>query len=118
MSKAAVVVMADTETHGDVGRMLNALELVKEYKESNEEVTLIFDGAGAKWVPQLEKEEHKLHNHYNAVKENVSGVCSFCANAFGVKNAVQSSGVKLIDEYDGHPSLKQYIDKGYHVVTF
>ncbi len=118
MSKAAVVVLADTETHGEMGRMLNALELAKEYKESNEEVTIIFDGAGARWVPELEKEEHKLHNHYTAVKDSIAGVCSFCASAFGVKNAVQSSGVKLIDEYDGHPSLKQYIDKGYHVVTF
>ena len=118
MSKAAVVVMADTDTHENMGRMLNALELVKEYKESNGDATLIFDGAGAKWIPELEKEDHKLHNHYNAVKENVVGVCSFCANAFGVKNAVERTGHKLLDEYDGHPSLKQYLDNGYNVVTF
>ncbi len=110
--------MADTDTHENMGRMLNALELTKEYKESNEDVTLIFDGAGAKWVPELEKEDHKLHNHYVAIRDKISGVCSFCAGAFGVKNAVQSSGVKLLDEYEGHPSLKQYLDKGYHVVTF
>ncbi len=118
MSKAAVVVLADTETHGEMGRMLNALELAKEYKESNEEVTLIFDGAGARWVPELEKEDHKLHNHYIAVKDRIGGVCSFCASAFGVKNAVEKSGHKLLDEFDDHPSLKYYIDRGYHVVTF
>jgi len=118
MSKAAVVVMADTETHGDMGRMLNALEMAKEYKEANQEFTVIFDGAAAKWIPQLEKEDHKLHQHYTAIKDNVAGVCSFCAGAFGVKNAVEKTGHKLLDEYDGHPSLKQYLDNGYNVVTF
>lgn len=118
MSKAAVVVFADTETHGDMGRMLNALEMAKEYKDSNDEVTLIFDGAAAKWVPQLEKKDHKLHSKYVDVKDKVSGVCSFCAEAFGVKNAVKSSGHNLLAEYDGHPSLKHYLDNGYHVVTF
>lgn len=118
MSKAAVVVMADTDTHENMGRMLNAMELVKEYKESNEEVTLIFDGAGTKWIPELAKEDNKLHEIYKSIEDRISGVCSFCANAFGVKNAVQSTGITLLDEFEGHPSLKQYLDKGYHVVTF
>jgi hypothetical protein len=118
MSKAAVVVFADTESYGDLGRVANALGLAKEYKEANEEVTIVFDGAGAKWVPKLAQEDNKMHGSYLALKDNIAGVCSFCARAFGVKNAVQSTGVKLLDEHDGHPSLKKYIDNEYHVLTF
>ncbi len=118
MSKAAVVILADTESHGDLGRLANAIETAKEFKEADAEVKIIFDGAGVKWIPQLAKEDNKLHNSYKKLKDNIAGVCSYCSNAFGVKNAVISTGVKLLDEFEGHPSLKQYIDKGYQVITF
>lgn len=36
MSKVAIVVLADTETHGDMGRATNALETAKELKEAND----------------------------------------------------------------------------------
>ena len=118
MSKAAIVVLADTETHGDLGRIANAIETAKELKNANDEVKIIFDGAGVKWVPKLSDETNKLHSSFEMLKDNIAGVCSFCSNAFGVKNAAQASGVKLLDEFEGHPSLKQYLDKGYQVITF
>ncbi len=45
MSKISVVLLADTETHGDLGRVANALSLVKEAKQEGDEVELVFDGA-------------------------------------------------------------------------
>jgi hypothetical protein len=48
MTKAAIVLLADTETKEGLGRMSNALTSVREFKEENQEVTLIFDGAGTK----------------------------------------------------------------------
>ncbi|MFA3781497.1 DsrE family protein [Melioribacteraceae bacterium 4301-Me] len=118
MSKLAIVVLADTETHGDLGRIANAIEVAKELKESNDEVKIIFDGAGVKWVPKLSDKSNKLYEGFEKLRDNIAGVCSFCSNAFGVKNAVQSTGVKLLDEFEGHPSLKHYIDNGYQVITF
>lgn len=118
MSKAAIVVLADTETHGDLGRIANAIETAKELKKADDEVKIIFDGAGVKWIPKLADESNKLHDGFEKLRDNIAGVCSFCSNAFGVKNAVQSSGVQLLDEFEGHPSLKHYIDNGYQVITF
>lgn len=37
MAKISVVVLADTETHGELARVLNALELVKEAAEAGDE---------------------------------------------------------------------------------
>lgn len=48
MPKAAIVVLADTETHEGLGRVVNALEAVKEFQDAGEDVQLIFDGAGTK----------------------------------------------------------------------
>lgn len=118
MSKTAIVVLADTETHGDLGRIANAIETAKELKTADDEVKIIFDGAGVKWIPKLADDSNKLHGSFEKLRDNIAGVCSFCSNAFGVKNAVQSSGVKLLDEFEGHPSLKHYIDHGYQVITY
>jgi hypothetical protein len=118
MSKVAIVVLADTETHEGLGRVVNALEAVKEFKEGHDEVQLIFDGAGAKWIPELDKPDHKLHGLYNAVKDRIGGACEFCAGAFGVKGKVVACGVRLTGDYEGHPSFKTLVSQGYQVITF
>lgn len=118
MSKVAIVVLAGTETHEGLGRVVNALEAVKEFRDGHEDVQLIFDGAGAQWIPELEKPDHKLHGLYAAVKDRIGGVCEFCAGAFGVKDAVVSCGIKLAGEFEGHPSFKKLVAQGYQVITF
>lgn len=45
MPKAAIVVLADTATHADLGRVVNALITTKEFKDAGVDVRLIFDGA-------------------------------------------------------------------------
>ena len=118
MAKIAVVVLADIETHADMGRMTNALATVKEAKEQGDEVRLIFDGAGTRWIPELTGKQSKLAPLYQAVSDKVSGACAFCAAAFGVKDAIKAGGVALISEYEGHPSLRSLIADGFSVVTF
>lgn len=61
MAKISVVVLAGTEAHSDLARVLNALALTKEAKEAGDEVELVFDGAGVSWIPELDNAEHKLH---------------------------------------------------------
>lgn len=118
MDKVAIVVLADTETHEGLGRVVNALEAVKECKEAGDDVQLIFDGAGTKWIPELSKPDHKIHGLFEAVKDRIAGACEFCASAFGVKDKVAACGVKLAGEHEGHPSFKKLIVQGYQVITF
>lgn len=116
--KAAIVVLADTETHEQLGRVVNALEAVKEFKDAGDDVRLIFDGAGTKWVVELSDPAHKAHRLYAAVRDKVSGVCAFCAGAFGVKDQVVSCGAPLAGEFEGHPSFRSLLSQGYQVLTF
>ncbi len=118
MAKVGIVVLADTDTHEALGRVVNALETAKESKESGDDVQIIFDGAGTKWVPELSNPENKAHPLYEAVKDKVAGACDFCAGAFGVKNQIQKTDIKLLSEYDQHPSLRKLVVNDYQVITF
>ncbi len=118
MAKIVAVVLADIESHGDMARMSNALELVKEAKQHGDEVTLVFDGAGTRWVPQLVDPTNRLHRVYETIADKVEGACAFCAAAFQVKPAIERTGVRLLGEFEGHPSLRKHIAEGAHIVTF
>ena len=118
MAKAAVVILAGTDSHADVGRMVNGLETAKEFAETpGDDVELIFDGAGTQWVPELEDRESDYHELYQAVQGNTA-VCSFCAGAFGVEAEVDDAGVVTLDDHDGHPSVRSMVTDGRTVITF
>jgi hypothetical protein len=66
----------------------------------------------------MEKDDHKLHGLYESLKGNITGVCDFCAQAFGVKSQVEKSGLPFLNDYKNHPSLRTLFSEGYQVVTF
>ncbi len=117
-TKVAIVVLADAETHESLGRLANALITAKEFKEGGDEVALIFDGGGTKGLAEVAEASHKAHALYQAVQDKVTGACSYCAAAFGVKNALQSKNLPLLDEYAQHPSLRSFISRGFQLITF
>jgi hypothetical protein len=117
MTKIAIVVFADIDTMEALGKVSNAFMLAMEAVENGDDLKIIFEGAGTKWIGELEKEDHKLHALYKGLKDKITGVCSFCAQAFGVKNQIEKSGLSLLAEYNSHPSLRNLFADGYNVVT-
>ncbi len=118
MAKVAIVVLADTETKEGLGRVANALTSAQDFEEADDEVTLVFDGTATKWIGELSDPGHKYNKPFESVKGNIAGACSYCASAFGVKEEVQESGITLMEEYEGHPSLAKLVSQGYQVITF
>ena len=118
MVKAAVLMLADTETHEDLARMVNGLTAAREFKDAGDDVQIIFDGAATKWPGELADEGHKAHKLYQTVADQVSGACGQCARAFQVEQSVQDAEVDLLKEYHGHPSVRTLVADGYQVLTF
>lgn len=79
---------------------------------------LVFDGAGIRWSGALADTAYPEHPLYEAVRDQTTGVCRFCADAFGVAEEIRREGLSLLDQYDQHPSFRSYLADGYHVVTF
>jgi hypothetical protein len=118
MSSIATLVLAGTETRADLGRVVNALQIAREFDENGDDATIVFDGAGTQWVPTLSDESHKYHALYEQTENLIAGACSYCAGAYGVKEAIEETDVDLLDEFDGHPSVRKLISNGYQVLTF
>lgn len=118
VAKVAVVIMSDTETHADRARAANALTTAYEFKEADEEVTVVFTGAGTRWIPTLADPENRLHRAYKMVEDKIAGACKACAVSFGVKDEIEASGVPLLTEYRGHQSIRRLINEGYEIVSF
>lgn len=117
MVRVAILVLADTESHADLGRVTNALQTAAECLEEGDDVKVVFDGAGTQWVPELEAEDHVLHALYRKLSD-VTSVCEFCAGAFDVADAVETSDVEAVAEYEGHPSIRGLVADGYEVISF
>lgn len=118
MAKATIVVFAEMGEHADKARVVNALETVKEFKESGDEVELIFDGGGVTSAVELADPDNPLHRLYSLVEDKVGGVCRYCSRAFGVYDQAEKLGIPLLAEYDQHPSLRNRVTNGYEVIPF
>jgi len=58
--KAAIVVLSDPKsgTEDALGRLFNALASAYDFKHSGDDVTILFQGAGTRWVGEVSKADH------------------------------------------------------------
>jgi hypothetical protein len=117
MNRIAVIVLADSESHADVGRMANAIEIIAEFSQAGEKAILIFDGAGVTWPGKLADQKHPLFKKFKDVKSNTLGACAYCSKAFNSENGVKKAGIRLLDDFEGHPSIYNLVKEGYQIIT-
>ncbi len=123
--KAAILVLSDLKSGSEeaLGRVFNALAAAYEFKTRGEDVTILFNGAGTRWIGELGKEDHPAHALFEEVKDKVAGVSCGCADVFGGAEDAEQSGFKLIKDNlvpgtTGLPSLQNLISQGFTVITF
>lgn len=116
--KIAIVILADTTQADGLGRVVNGLMAAKEFKDANDDVQVIFSGAGTKWIGEISKPGHKLNGVYNDLQDSIVGACSFCAGAFGMSDSVKGLGLELLEEYGTNMSFRRLAQNGYQVITF
>lgn len=113
------LLQADTDRQEGLARALHALVYTQELKQGGYNLVLLFDGAGAGWAEAFRDPKNKLHAKYEKLKQMgmTEEICDFCAGAFKVKNKLKTmSDATLIAEFEGHPSLKKWMDQGYQVI--
>jgi len=118
--KYAIILQAGAETNEGTARAVHALLYARELVENGYEVVLIFDGAGTGWASELRKPENPLHEHYVKLQElNImEEICDYCAESFDVKKQLSEQQKQILSgDYEGHPSLVKWIEKGYQIIA-
>lgn len=122
--KAAIIVLSDPNSGEDaLGRVFNALATAYDFKQQGDEVSVLFQGAGTRWISELNKPDHPVHELFNAVKDTVAGVSCGCAEVFGTTEEVEKSGFDFIKNNavpgtKGLPSLRNLAADGNTILTF
>ena len=123
--KAAIIILSDPKSGSEeaLGRVFNGLATAYDLKQQGDDVTVRFQGTGARWIGELSQAEHPAHDLFEAVKDTVAGVSCGCADVFGASEEVEQSGFDLIKDNpipgtSGLASLRRLAADGYTVLTF
>ncbi len=123
--KTAIVILSDPKDGSEeaLGRVLNGLATAYDFKQAGGEVSILFQGAGTRWIGELAQKEHPAHDLFEAVKDQVAGISCGCADVFGGAEETEKSGLDLIKENPvpgtlGMPSLQKLAAEGSTILTF
>jgi len=116
--KIAIFVLADTDTPEGLGRVVNALEATRQFKEARNDVRIYFDGTGTKWISELNRKDHVAHDLFETVKDKIEGACMFCSNAFGATDSVKQCNTELVNEKDEHIDVQRLVTDGFLILNF
>ena len=80
--KTAIIVLSDPKSGSEeaLGRVFNALAAAYDFTKHGDDVTVLFQGAGTRWIAEVTKNDHPAHALFEEVKDKVAGASSGCAD--------------------------------------
>ena len=96
--------------------LLNALDLNEKGRDGH----IILEGEAVTLVEDMRRPQSYLFQLYTKVqeKELIIGACKACSIKLEADKILTEESIPLIGEMGGHPSMADYMDKGYEVITF
>ena len=123
--KATIVILSDPKNGSEeaLGRVFNGLAAAYDFKQVGDDISVIFQGTGTRWIGELSKKDHPAHDLFEAVKDQVAGVSCGCADVFGASEDAEKSGFDLIKENSvpgtrGMGSLRKFAVEGSTILAF
>jgi hypothetical protein len=123
--KVTIAIFSDPKNGSEeaLGRVFNGLAAAYDFKQAGDDVSVVFQGTGTRWIGELTKKDHPAHDLFEAVKDRVAGVSCGCADVFGGAEEAQKSGFDLIKNNpipgtSGLTSFRTLISEGSTVLTF
>ncbi len=123
--KVNIIILSDPKNGSEeaLGRVFNGLAAAYDFKQAGDDVSVVFQGTGTRWIGELNQQEHPAHELYEAVKDRIAGVSCGCADVFGGSEDAVKSGFDLIKNNpipgtSGLSSLRSQLTEGATVLTF
>lgn len=95
--------------------LLNVLDL----NQRGDEAILIIEGASAGLIEQLLSPTNPFYPMFKKVVDlgYLDCVCKACASKMGTLELTQKAGLPIKGDMSGHPAFKDYLDKGFQIIT-
>ncbi|GJL57104.1 MAG: hypothetical protein NPIRA02_42360 [Nitrospirales bacterium] len=123
--KVTIAIFSDPKNGSEeaLGRVFNGLAAAYDFKQAGDEVSVVFQGAGTRWIGELTKKDHPAHELFEGVEDQVAGVSCGCADVFGGAEEAEKSGLDLIKNNPvpgttGLSSFRKLLAEGSTVLTF
>lgn len=89
-----------------------------DYTASGKIFQIVFEGAATRLIPLLARDTHPLHRMYEEVKAKgcVAGACRACSLKMKVLEEIQREGLPLLDDMNGHPGIRRFLEEGFVVM--
>ena len=96
--------------------LLNGLDL----NERGQEGLIVIEGDAVTLIPKMAEPGHFLNPLFTKAEKKgiLHGACRACSKKLKVDKEVEKTGIPLIGDMAGHPSMGGFIEKGYQVITF
>ncbi|MBC7217730.1 MAG: cytoplasmic protein [Candidatus Caldatribacterium sp.] len=113
MEKVVLFVFRDEEMC-----FVHVLLYALDYAASGKTFGIVFEGRATRLVPLLAGKDHPLHELYEKVKVQggIAGACRACSAKMGVLEDVMREGIPVLDELNGHPSVRRFLEAGYTIL--
>lgn len=115
-NKVAIVIYATLEN--DMAKVYRALGTAQEFVEAGDDTTIVFDGSGVEALAAMSSTDNDLNGMLESLRPVVGGACGFCVKSHGVEEAVANANWAMLDDHNGHASIRQLVVDGYTVLTF
>jgi hypothetical protein len=93
------------------------LMFAQELMRHEDDVCLVFDGAGAQALAEMAQPTHRFHGLLQSVRPRLRGVCHFCAKSYGVLEQIQAAELPLLGDDRGHASLRELLNEGRQIIN-
>ncbi len=115
MSKKVAIFAFNGEMMCFAHALLNALDLYQKGYDT----MLIIEGAATKLLADFEKGDSPFTGKFHECIEHglIAGVCAACSSTMGTMEAAKRLKLTLLGDMLGHPSIEEYIDSGYEIIT-
>lgn len=94
--------------------LLNAMDLKAKGAEA---VAIVIEGEAVKLIQELETSKNPLYMKAKA-QGLIDCICKACSAKMGVLEFNESTGIPVTGDMSGHPSMGDYLEKGYQIITF
>ena len=85
------------------------------------DVKVVFEGEATRLIKTYhdDKEKAPFYALYTEVKEKnlISAVCRACATKMGSLKEAEAEALPLVGSMSGHPSMSEYTEKDYQIIT-